>query len=185
MYGLVNKAVEQMVRSAHGLDTWERIKAEAGVDTEGFISNQPYPDEITYRLVAAGSDVLGVPPEEILKAFGEHWVLHTALESYGPMMWALGKTLPEFLQKLPHLHTRVELIYPELQPPEFACHEVSDTELDLHYWTRRPPGLEPFVEGLLYGLGKMFSTPVRVTLIQHRADGHNHSVFRVAWDKAA
>jgi len=185
MYGLVNKAMEQMVCSAHGRDMWEQIRAEASVDMEGFISNESYPDDITYRLVAAASTSLNLPAEEVLKAFGEHWVLHTALESYGPMMRATGKTLKEFLQKLPHLHTRVELIYPNLQPPEFECHEISDTELEMHYWTRRPPGLEPFVEGLLFGLGKMFSTPVSVELLQHRGDGHDHSVFRVQWDEAA
>ena len=185
MYGLVNKAIEQMVCRAHGPEIWERIKAKAQVESEGFISNQPYPDETTYRLVAAASDTLGAPADEILRAFGEHWVLHTALESYGPMMRATGKTLREFLQKLPHLHTRVELIYPELKPPQFSCHEVRNNELDLHYWTTRAPGLEPFVEGILYGLGKMFETPVRVELRQHRGEGHDQSVFRVSWDAAA
>ena len=184
MYGLVNKAIEQMVCSAHGTSTWKRIKAEAEVDIEGFISNEPYPDEITYRLVAAASSALDAPAEEILTAFGEHWVLHTALESYGPMMRATGKTLREFLLRLPHLHTRVELIYPHLQPPQFSCHEISDTELELHYWTTRPPGLEPFVEGLIYGLGKMFETPVRVELRQRRGNGEDRSIFRVSWDEA-
>ncbi len=185
MYGLVNKAIEQMVRSNHGPAMWNRIKAAAEIDVEGFISNRPYPDELTYRLVAAASEALDTPAEEILKAFGEHWVLHTALESYGPMMRATGKTLREFLLALPHLHTRVQLIYPDLQPPEFSCHKVSDSGLDLHYWTTRPPGLEPFVEGLVLGLGKMFSTPVRVELIQHRESGKDHSVFRVSWEAAA
>ena len=185
MYGLVNKAIEQMVRSNHGAAMWNRIKSAAEVDVEGFISNRSYPDELTYRLVAAASEALDVPAEEILKAFGEHWVLHTALESYGPMMQATGKTLREFLLRLPHLHTRVELIYPDLRPPQFSCHDVGDSGLDLHYWTTRPPGLEPFVEGLIFGLGKMFSTPVRVELIQHREDGSDHSVFRVSWEAAA
>lgn len=185
MYGLVNKAIEQMVSTTHGSDMWNRIKKTAEVDVEGFISNRPYPDELTYRLVAAASDALDAPADEILKAFGEYWVLHTALESYGPLMRATGKNLPEFLLALPHLHTRVELIYPELRPPQFHCHQISDTEIDLHYWTTRPPGLEPFVEGLLYGLGKMFSTPVRVELSQHRSDDNDQSIFRVSWDEVA
>lgn len=185
MYGLVNKAIEEMVCQNHGVSTWERIKAEAGVDATGFISNEPYPDDITYGLVAAASKILGAPAEDILKAFGEHWVLHTALESYGPMMRATGTSLRDFLIALPHLHTRVELIYPNLKPPEFACHEVGDTELDLHYWTTRPPGLEPFVEGLLHGLGKMFDTPVEVELREQRSDESDHSVFHVSWGQAA
>ncbi len=185
MYGLVNKAIEQMVCKNHGVSTWEQIKTEAGVDTAGFISNEPYPDEVTYSLVAAASKTLGAPAEDILKAFGEHWVLHTALESYGPMMRATGNNLHDFLLRLPHLHTRVELIYPNLNPPQFACKKVGDTELELRYWTSRPPGLEPFVEGLIHGLGKMFDTPVRVELRQQRNEDNDYSVFHVSWAEVA
>lgn len=181
MYGLVNKAVEQMVRNAHGHDTWERIKSEAGVEIEGFVSNEPYPDDVTYRLVEAASRVLATPAEDILRGFGEYWVLHTALESYGPLMRSAGSTLKDFLLHLPRFHTRVEAIYPRLTPPEFSCENVSDTGLDLHYWTPRPAGLEPFVEGLIEGLARMFATPVRVELLRHRGDGHDHSVFRIRW----
>lgn len=185
MYGLVNKAVEQMVCRAHGRAIWETIKTEAGVDVAGFISNEPYSDDITYALVGAASRVLKVPADEILKAFGEHWVLHTALESYGPLMRAAGDNLRDFLIHLPHFHTRVESIYPHLTPPEFSCSNISETGMELHYWTPRPAGLEPFVEGLLNGLGKMFETPVEVRLLKHRADGHDHSIFSVRWERAA
>lgn len=184
MYGLVNKAIEGMVRSGHGEATWLRIKSAAGVDLEGFVNNQPYPDDITYRLVAAASEILGTPPREILRAFGEYWVLDTALKAYGPLMRASGSTLKEFLLQLPHFHTRVQTIFPDLLPPQFACCNVSDAELDLHYRTPRPAGLEPFVEGLLLGLGRMYSTGVRVEILEDRSRGADHSVFRVRWGEA-
>ena len=62
MYGLVNKAVEEMVCMHHGEPAWERIKAQAGIDVDVFMSNEGYPDDVTYRLVGAASAVLGVPP---------------------------------------------------------------------------------------------------------------------------
>ena len=37
MYGLVNKAFEELVRSRFGEDTWETIKRNAGVDIEAFV----------------------------------------------------------------------------------------------------------------------------------------------------
>jgi len=184
MYGLVNKAVEGMVCTAHGEATWLRIKAAAGVDVEGFVSNQPYPDEMTYRLVAAASEILNAPADEILRSFGEYWVLHTALAAYGPLMRASGRTLKEFLLHLPHFHTRVQAIYPELVPPSFSCSNVGERQLDLHYRTPRPAGLEPFVEGLVMGLGRMFETPVKVQVLEHRGEGADHSVFRVRWGAA-
>ena len=104
MYGMVNKAVEEMVCMHHGEAMWEEIKAKAGVDVEVFMSNEGYPDEITYQLVGAASEVLKLPAEQILHDFGEHWVLHTAQEGYGGLMKAAGRNLPEFLRSLPNFH---------------------------------------------------------------------------------
>ena len=185
MYGLVNKAIEGMVREGYGESTWQRVKAAAGVEVEGFISNQPYPDEITYQLVAGASEVLATPAEDILKAFGEYWVLNTGLKAYGPMMRAGGNNLKDFLLHLPNFHVRVQVVFPELEPPHFACENVGDASLDLVYRTSRPAGLEPFVEGLVHGLARMFDVTADVRLIQQRGEkGADASVFRVSWTEA-
>lgn len=55
MYGLVNKAIEDMVCKGFGEDVWETIKQKAGIDIEGFISMEAYPDDVTHRLVRAAS----------------------------------------------------------------------------------------------------------------------------------
>ena len=159
MYGMVNKAVEGMVCMHHGEAVWERIKSRAGVDVEVFMSSEAYPDEITYKLVEAASEVLELPSGKILEAFGEHWVLHTASEGYGGLMKASGKTLPEFMRNLPNFHSRVTLIFPKLQPPpHFECTDITDHSLKLHYYSHRN-GLAPFVVGLMQRLGKNFKTP--------------------------
>ena len=180
MYGMVNKAVEEMVVMHHGEAVWEQIKARAGVDLDVFLSNEGYPDEITYNLVAAASEVLGVPAEQVLHGFGEHWVLHTAQEGYGGLMKAAGKSLPEFLRNLPNFHSRVSMIFPKLQPPRFQCTDITEGSLKLHYYSHRE-GLAPFVVGLMSGLGKMFHTPVTVRLAESKANGADHDVFDVSW----
>ena len=184
MYGMVNKAVEDMVCMHHGEAVWEQIKARAGVAVDVFFGNEPYPDEITYKLVTAGSEVLELPPERILEAFGEHWVLHTAQEGYGGLMRAAGKSLPEFLANLPNFYTRVSMIFPKLQPPRFRTSDVTERSLQLHYFTNRP-GLTPFVVGLLRGLGKMFHTPVTVEVLEAKAHGADHDVFLAQWELPA
>jgi len=181
MYGMVNKGLEDMVCMHHGEAIWEQIKTKAGVDVDVFFGNESYPDELTYGLVGAASEVLGLPPEKILEAFGEHWVLHTAQEAYGGLMRAAGKSLPEFLANLPNFHTRVSMIFPKLQPPRFKTIDVTDRSLKLHYFTNRP-GLTPFVVGLLQGLGKMFRTPVKVQILAHKAMGADHDVFLAEWE---
>ncbi len=157
------------------------MKAKAGLDLEIFISNEAYPDDITYRLVGSASAVTGMTPEAILMAFGEHWVLHTSRQGYGALMDAGGRSLPEFLENLPNFHTRVAMIFPKLRPPEFRTSHRTDTSIRLHYLTERQ-GLTPFVVGLLSGLGKKFDTPIRTSLIERKAEGADHDVFLVEWD---
>lgn len=183
MYGMVNNALEDMVVDQFGEEAWERVKAAAGVDIDVFISNQGYPDAITYDLVAAASTVLNQPAAELLEAFGVHWVVKTAREGYGDLMEANGRTLCEFLVNLPNFHARVNLIFPHLRPPRFVCTDVTNQSLRLHYYSDRT-GLTPFVQGLLQGLGQMFATPVRVEQEADRAAGAEHDIFRVCWGRA-
>lgn len=183
VYGMVNKAVEDMVCLNHGEAVWQEIKQKAGIEVDVFMSNEGYPDEMTYRLVGAASDVLGIPAEQVLIAFGEHWVLHTAQEGYGGLMSAGGNNLADFLRNLPNFHTRVAMVFPQLQPPRFECTDITDHSLKLHYFSHRE-GLAPFVVGLMQGLGRMFQTPVTVQLVQAKAGGGDHDVFDVTWQQA-
>lgn len=183
MYGMVNKAVEEMVLLHFGSDTWEEIKRAAGLDLEMFISNNGYADEVTYQLVGAASKILNLPTEQILHAFGEHWVLKTAEEGYGYLMAAGGSSLGEFLNNLPNFHARVSLIFPNLQPPIFRVSDVTTESLHLHYFSHRP-GLQPFVEGLLSGLAKRFQTHARISVLQNREQGADHGVFLVEWPQS-
>ena len=184
MYGMVNRAIQELVCANFGEDAWERIKAASGVDAELFIRNETYPDDVTYRLVGAASQVLGVDASVVLETFGEHWILSTAREGYGDLLDAAGKTLPEFLQNLPNFHSRVVLIFPKLKPPRFRCTDVQEHSLTLHYYSHRP-GLTSLVVGMVRGLGKMFETDVTTELVVSAAAGADHDEFRVTWGDAA
>ncbi len=183
MYGVVNKAIEDLILGNHGKDAWRAVKAKAGVDIEVFVSNEPYPDDITYNLVGAASQVLGAPTRDILIAFGEHWVLRTGSDYYGVLLRASG-SLKNFLLGLPDFHSRVQLFYPRLTPPEFACTDIGERSLRLHYFTRRE-GLSDFVVGLVQGLGKIYGTPATATLVASKAAGDDHDIFLITWASAA
>ena len=178
MYGLVNRAVQGLVESTWGPDAWRAICADAGVDPGGFLAMQSYPDDVTYRLVGAASKHSGLAPDQILRAFGEYWVLYTGREGYGALLAATGNTVDEFLGNLDSLHSRVSASFTELSPPSFRTEPVGPGLLRLHYYSHRP-GLAPLVEGLLAGVGKMLSQPVEVTLERSRETGHDHEVFLV------
>jgi hypothetical protein len=180
VYGLVNQAVEDLIRTHHGDAVWTAIRERAGVRSESFLSMSEYPDSVTYDLVRAASEHLAQPPEAILEAFGEFWVLYTSKKGYGEMLEMAGSTLPEFLMNLDQLHARLGLLMPHLQPPSFVCSEVTDHALTLAYHSKRD-GLAPMVIGLLRGLGKMFATEVTVERLGGKAEGLDHERFRVSW----
>jgi hypothetical protein len=180
MYGIVNKAIEDLVKVNFGEDKWIAIKELSGIDIDYFLSNEPYDDEITYKLAGAASEVLGITVGQVLEAFGEWWILKTGKEKYGGLMQAGGSNLKEFLVNLPLFHNRVMLMYPKLTPPEFKISDIEDHSIHIHYFSKRE-GLQEFVRGLLSGLGKMYEVPVEIELLQTRDTGSSHEIFKVTW----
>ncbi|MBD2448130.1 heme NO-binding domain-containing protein [Nostoc sp. FACHB-152] len=181
MYGLVNKAIQDMVCKYHGEDTWETIKRKAELeDIDFFIGMDSYADDVTYRLVEAACEVLNTPAHEILKAFGEYWVNYTAEEGYGELLASAGTSLPQFIENLDNLHARVGLSFSELCPPSFECEHQNDHSMKLHYQSNRK-GLAPMVIGLLHGLGKRFHTNVDVIQTNFREQGDPHDIFSIKY----
>ncbi|MGQ0709462.1 MAG: heme NO-binding domain-containing protein [Rhodoferax sp.] len=178
MYGLVNRALEELVRREYGDAQWERIKAHADVDIEVFIRMDDYPDDISYRLVASASTLLGIGADDLLRAFGRHWTLYTGREGYGALLDSAGSNLQEVLGNLNDLHVRVGLMYPQLRPPAFRCSDVRDDGLVLHYYSQRA-GLAPMVIGLVEGLGKRFGQDLRITPQLSRSQGDDHDSFDI------
>lgn len=180
MYGIVNKAIEDLVRENFGDDKWEAIKERSGVDVDFFLSNEPYDDSVTYKLAQAAADETGMSVENVLVAFGEWWVLRTSREKYGALLQAGGSNLASFLRNLPVFHNRIMLIYPKLTPPEFRVSNETENSIDLHYLSARQ-GLQSFVQGLLLGIGKLYNQAITVDLLQSRTTGDSHEIFRVSW----
>lgn len=180
MYGLVNRALEELIIEKYGEEKWAETRKKAKVEVEAFISNEPYPDDVTYNLVGAAHDVLGVRVSDLMYAFGVRWMTKTAQENYGALLRAAGGSLREFLLNLPQFHAHVQLSYPKLQPPEFKCSDVGEDLLRLHYFSHRP-GLVDFVTGLLEGLGEVYGTSVSVTLLEAKTKGADHDVFEIKW----
>ncbi|MBE9609554.1 heme NO-binding domain-containing protein [Chitinilyticum piscinae] len=180
MYGIVNKAIQEMVTSRFGEEVWQRVSQRAGIADEDFLSHQPYPDQLTYQLVGAVCEETGMEATPVLEAFGSYWVLETGRARYGGLLEAGGHTLSEFLLNLPNFHARICLIYPELQPPEFLCEATGDNQIRVRYFSQRP-GLAPFVRGLLLGVGELYATSVDVIQQHSRTSQDDFDEFLVSW----
>ena len=91
-----------------------------------------------------------------------------------------GSTLREFLINLPHFHSRVMLIFPNVTPPEFKVSSIEDNSLVIQYFSHRN-GLKHFVYGLLLGIGKMFNTELDIQIIRSKDEGSSHDEFLIGW----
>ena len=100
MYGLVNKAIKDLVTDNHGDEAWQKVCEIAEFHEGDFISMSPYPDKLTFTLVGAVAQVLKADATDVLEAFGEYWILYTADQGYGNLMDLSGKTFVEFLGNL-------------------------------------------------------------------------------------
>lgn len=178
MYGLVNRAIEQLVVSHGGAAAWQRVCGRAGIPDEGFLAVHAYPDEVTYKLVAAVSQELGITPEQALEAFGEYWILYTADQGYAEVMQSAGSTLREFLGNLDEMHGRVESVFPNMLLPTFRLVDLGPDELELHYRSHRE-GLAPMVVGLLKGLAARFGEQVQIEQVARRGPEVPADVFHV------
>jgi Haem-NO-binding len=176
MYGMVNAAIQELICSRFGEDKWAEIKTKAGVEIEEFSRMSQYPDEVTYKLVGAASEALSLPADDVMKAFGEFWVLYTGQVGYGHLFEMAGNSLRDFLLNLDNLHSRVGQNFRELMPPSFTFDEISVDTLRMHYHSHRA-GLCPLVIGLLTGLATRFHRPLEIAHPVCARNGAAHCEF--------
>ncbi len=169
MYGLVNRAIKDLIVSTRNTDTWNKIREKAGLVEEDFLDSASYPDKVTYDLVTAASEELNVPAEKILYDFGRHWILYTGREGWASLFYLGGDSIQEFLEGLDSMHSRVQIAMPNSNLPQFKVIEKSDNHLVLEYRSTRE-GLAPMVMGLLDGMAEKFNEAWVVEHVSKKAD---------------
>jgi len=170
MYGIVNKAMEDMVTNLRGRATWEAVKRLAGVDLDSFMDMQPYDDAVTDRLVDAAARLFSLEVDEVLEAFGEYWMLYTAEKGFGDILGAAGTDVFEVLRNVDAMHGRLALTFPDMRMPYMSIARIDAHSATLHYRSDRT-GLAPMLVGIVKGLGARFGTPVMIEQLPRLDDG--------------
>jgi len=179
MYGLINNALQGMIREKFSDKVWESVLAKSGVSLDSFLSMRSCDDQITYALVGASSDVLNTPVEDCLRMFGKYWVCEVAEKSYGPLLDAAGSDMVEFLGNMNALHDRISVTFTHFVPPEFTVETLEQGHYLIHYVSTRE-GLTPFVEGILEGLAMRFDSELHIHDIRFEdCNSGLHAVFEV------
>jgi hypothetical protein len=178
MYGLVNQGIQGVIIQNYGSAVWDKIAAKAGYDEVTFLASHMYDDGVTFSLVIAASEILEISVDDVLKAFGKYWVLNIGKEKYGTLMKSGGENIIQFLKNLPNFHSRVMLIYPNAQTPEFKVDAISENTIHLHYYSSRM-GLTAFMFGLIDGLSEFFNAPCSVNHLKHSETDITYDLFEI------
>ena len=180
MYGIVNKAIHELVRSRFGEKRWEVICVKAGFEEEEFIGLKSYPDQLTFDILQACSEELGIPQYDLMVQCGEIWIEHTAASGYENVLNLAGSNMVDFLYNLNIIHSRITNLMPQMRPPVFLVKKEYTTGLLLQYQSERT-GMEPLAIGILRGLGRRFGLTVDVKLRGADPDDASFTLFEISW----
>ena len=144
MFGWINDCTESLVVTKFGLDKWHEIKKKAENTTKdgGFIRHQYYSDASTVELVVAASEVLNVSVDDVLEAFGTHFMEFTRGNGYDNMLSCQGSNLRLWLSNLNALHDHLQSSLPEgFAAPVFWCENDESEDhvgsILFHYYSKR------------------------------------------------
>lgn len=160
-----------------------RDRNEAGIEMDGnFLIRHIYPDQLTFRLVAAAEKILGLELPVILELFGGYFYDFCIESGYEPLLRVLGSTPIAFLENLDALHDHLASVYPGMRAPSFHCTKLDHKSTILHYYSERD-GFEPIVIGIVNELfRKLLKRDISVTLRslkQPDVSGRDHSQFLI------
>ena len=177
MYGMINEAIRTLVTREAGEEVWNQVLESSGVGDDVFDGMEGYDDSVTYSLVGAASETLGVPASDVLEMFGVYWALEVAPKGYGDYFNAFGNDFETFVSGLDEMHVRIAEMLPDLTPPSFSIETLGENHYEIHYESPRE-GLAPLAIGTLKGIAQHFGGTADVTQIEYKGTD-DHDVFEV------
>lgn len=162
MYGMIHKAIRDMVVTKFGEDTWEIVAKDANVGDEHLLSMSTYDDKVMYAMVESACKVLELSQEQVYESFGRYFVEVTLQTNFKSLLHTYGGSSFALFENLNTLHETISTTYTGYSPPFFEVTRRTDNEIDLFYQSERG-GLSPFVRGMVFGLADFYEEVVLIT----------------------
>lgn len=164
MYGMIHRAIYELMAAHHHESEWEAIRSVLNIDPEGMIGTVVYPDAQTFELVENAALAMRIAPDDFLQRLGHFWITFAEQGSYRHILDFTGRDLPSFIKRLDLMHQTVVSAMPHAIVPSFTLVEEQPEALTVDYRSSRE-GLEPFVAGLFYGLLDRFGHTGSITQV--------------------
>ena len=156
MHGLIFVSFRDYLAAEHGAAKEEKV-----MENEPFyFVSEAYPDEQFTALVERAIEVLGMPREKLLHAFGVFTAEKTFARLY-PALFALSPTARTFLLTVEtSIHDIVRVAMPEAKPPELDVSETESGAVAIVY--RSPRRLCTMLRGLVEGTARHYREKVHI-----------------------
>ena len=117
MYGLVFAVFESFILQTFDTQRWHDIKSKANCSTEdgGFISKEYYDDKELVDLALAASEILNIPINSALEAFGVYFATYLYTNGYDGLLRSNGRTLRQWLSNLNGMHEYLGKKFPKAE----------------------------------------------------------------------
>ena len=172
MKGIVFNILEQMVIEKAGLEGWDQLLQSVELDSNGiYTAGRNYPDEEVVTLATRASEMLDIPTEALVKAFG-NYLFGNLVKRY-PIFVEQQPTFFSFLKSVHDvIHVEVKKLYEEPSLPDFQHRQISDTQLLMEY--RSPRKFCMLAEGLIAGAAEHYNVSYRLehNVCLHRGADH-------------
>ena len=178
---MINKAIRTLVTREAGEEVWEQVLVASGIDEDVFEDLEGYDDGVTFSLVGAVSETLGIPAGDVLEMFGVYWATDVAPKGYGEYFEAFGDDFKSFVAGLDEMHVRITKMLPSLVPPAFDIEELGQNHFKIHYVSQRD-GLAPLAVGMLKGVALHFGGEADIKQIEYKGTD-DHDVFEVRFNE--
>lgn len=165
MYGMIHRAMRQMVHEELGEEAWLALEQKLDIGPTELLTGMVYDDALTMEIVAEAAVRLNLSVEQCLFAFGAYWVRFAGQGSLSSIMKFTGQDLASFIANLDRLHLAVGAAMPGARLPSFTTLESAPGHLVVEYRSDRV-GLEPFVQGLLQGLMDRFHACGEISVVR-------------------
>ena len=155
MYGMIHKAARQMAIERLGRDVWDDVARSCALGDQHLITAEYFDDAVTFAVIGALADRMGVDVDAALETFGRHWIAYAGASAFARVMTMAGGDVETFIENLDRMHASIKSTMPLARMPHFTLVESTPKGLTVLYDSERS-GLAPFVRGILAAVAERF-----------------------------
>ena len=174
MKGIVFTELFDLVESAHGYETVDKIISDCNLSNDGaYTSVGTYDVSELVQIVGALSKELDTAPAELINTFGRH--LYRQFTSKNNELVCNFNNAFDLLSHVDDIiHVEVLKLWPNAELPKFDCERNGANQLVMVYKSSRP--FADLAEGLIQECISSFDDPIELQRLDLCDDG-THSRF--------